>query len=125
MRIEQESRQWIPSLYAKKAAPTARTRPPTEIMLAAAAPVDSGMLAEEVPLAPPEEAVDAGLEGVPEAEPLLGLAEEATGTLVLPAGGATEVTRVGTTTGTELTAAGMELGTAGAEEGTTTGVETS
>lgn len=82
-------------------------------MLEAAEPEDSGTLAEEVPLAPPDEAVDAGLEAVPEAEPLEGTAELAMGTLVLPAGGATEVTRVGTET------AGTELATAGAEEGTT------
>jgi hypothetical protein len=67
-----------------------------------------------VPLAPPDEAVEAGPEAEPVAEPLLGLAELATGTLVLPAVGATEVTRVGTTTGAELAT--------GAEEGTTGGM---
>lgn len=91
-------------------APTTARRPTPAW---AAAPVDPGTLADEVPLAPPDEAVEAGPEAELEAKPE-GRAELATGTLVLPAGGATEVTmvgttptelaRVGTTTGTELTA---------------------
>ena len=100
-------------IYARKAAAAARTAP-KEMTLAAAAPVDSGTPAEEVPLAPPDEAVEAGLEAVPEAEPVEGLAELATGTVVLPAGTA-EVTRVGTTTGTELATAGTELAAEAAE----------
>jgi hypothetical protein len=59
--------------------------------------------------------VEAGLEAVPVVEPLGGLAELATGTLVLPAGGTTEVTKVGTTTGTELATTGTELATTGTE----------
>jgi hypothetical protein len=47
------------SIYARKAAPTAKTIPPTETMLAAAAPVAWGELVEEVPLALP--AVEEGL----------------------------------------------------------------
>ena len=82
--------------------------------------MDWGALADEVPLAPPDEAVEAGLEAEPEAE-AEGRAELAMGTLVLPAGGATEVTKVGTTTGTEL-AAGAELTTA--EEGMGEGRDT-
>lgn len=115
-------------IYARKAAAAARTAP-KEMTLAAAAPVDSGTPAEEVPLAPPDEAVEAGLEAVPEAEPVEGLAELATGTVVLPAGTA-EVTRVGTTTGTELATAGTELAAEAAElmteatEEATAGTET-
>ena len=108
-------------IYARKAAPTAKTRPPRETMLAAAAPVDSGALADEVPLAPPDEAVEAGPEAEPLAEPL-GLAELAAGTLVLPAEGATEVTRVGTTTEAEGTTTEAE-GTTTDAEGTTTGAD--
>ena len=103
----------VSSIYARKAAAAAKTAP-KEMMLATAAPVASGTPAEEVPLAPPDEAVEAGLEAVPVAEPLEGFAELAMGTLVLPAGGATEVTRVGTTTGTVPTA-GTELATDAAE----------
>lgn len=74
--------------------------------------MDSGTPAEEVPLAPPDEAVEAaGLEAEPEAEPE-GVAELATGTLLLPA------EAEGTTTGAELPAgaetAGAELMTEGA-----------
>lgn len=106
------SRQMVSSIYARKAAAAAKTAP-KEMMLATAAPVASGTPAE-VPLAPPDEAVEAGLEAVPVAEPLEGFAELAMGTLVLPAGGATEVIRVGTTTGTVPTA-GTELATDAAE----------
>jgi hypothetical protein len=68
--------------------------------------VDWGTPAEDVPLAPPDEAVEAaGLEADPEAE-------LATGTLLLPAGAE------GATTGAELPAgaetAGAELKTGGA-----------
>lgn len=52
-------------IYARKTAPRATTRPPKETMLAAA-PLDSG---GGVPLAPPAEAVDEGLEPEPEPEP--------------------------------------------------------
>lgn len=102
----EESSSVEQSIYARKTAPTARTRPPRETMLAAAAPVASGTLAEEVPLA--LSAVEEGLlpEPVPEAE---GEAELAAGTVVLPAGTA-EVTRLVATTGTELTAAGTDEG---------------
>lgn len=88
----------VSPIYARMAAPTARARPPKEAMLTPAAPEASGRLAEELPLAPPEEAVEAGLE----AAALEGLAELAMGTLVLPAGGATEEAMEGTA-GTELT----------------------
>lgn len=90
----------------------AKTTPPMETMLAAAAPVDSGTLAEEVPLA--AEPVEAEPEPVPVA--LLGAAELAAGTLVLPAGAVTEVTRVGTAAEAELTAAGTELTAAEGDE---------
>jgi len=100
----------VRTAYKKAArAPTTASRPTPAW---AAAPVDSGTPAEEVPLAPPDEAVEAaGLEAEPEAEPE-GLAELATGTLLLPA------EAEGTTTGAELPAgaetAGAELMTGGA-----------
>lgn len=100
-----------PTAYKKAARAPATAKRPTPAW--AAPPLDSGTLAEELPLAPPDEAVEAGLEPVPEAEPE-GWAELATGTLVLPAGGATEETTEGTTAGAELAAA-AEL--AMAEEG--------
>lgn len=114
---EKEVAHIVSPIYARKTAPTAKKRPPIETMLAAAAPVDWGALAEEAPLAPPAEAVEEGLlpEPVPEAEPLLGRAELATGTLVLPAGGAIEVARVGGTTKAELAIVGNELAIAGTE----------
>lgn len=96
-------------IYARKAAPTARARPPKETMLAPAAPLASGS-AEEVPLAPPAEAE---LEAAALAEE--GLAELAMGTLVLLAGGATEAMEE--TAGTELT---MELTIEATDEATGT-----
>jgi hypothetical protein len=100
----------VHTAYKKAArAPTTASRPTPAW---AAAPVDWGTPAEDVPLAPPDEAVEAaGLEADPEAEPE-GLAELATGTLLLPAGAE------GATTGAELPAgaetAGAELKTGGA-----------
>lgn len=103
-------------IYARKAAPTARARPPKETMLAAAAPVASGTAGDEVPLAPPAAGVEAGLEALPLAEPEAA-AELAAGALVLPAGEeTTELAAEGTTAGTELT---MELTIEATEEATT------
>ena len=139
--MEKDIAYMVSPIYARKAAPTARKRPPIETKLAAAAPVDSGTLAEEAPLAPPEAVEDGPLpEPVPEAEPLLGRAELAIGTLVLPEGravgeigdgkftGGTELATGGrelstgtelATSGTELVASLAELSTTGAVDGMT------
>jgi hypothetical protein len=129
MRVdESKTEKQDPGVYARTAAPMARTRPPKETMLRPAAPVDSEGLPVVVELALGEEGdleapVPAAgtVELAPGAMGVTGLGTGATGVAVGTAGVTAGALTGGTTAGTDGTTDGTTAGTEGRTEGTTEG----